>query len=135
MRWYLHVFPFVMAVAALHRRRTALLRPGSGPGQKLRESLVVGLALNVHGGDRAYPHLEPDTLALIFKGEPKAIFRSDAAHPRFAAELQALVEAGILDVRREEVRVLSPDAEAVLGSYRRQRGRSVYFVHRAADAC
>lgn len=113
-RWYRDVFPFVMAVAALHRRQTALLRPGSGPGQKLRESLVVGLVLNVHGGDRAYPRLEPDTLALVFRGDLEAVFRSDAAHPRFAAELQALVDAGVLDVRPGEVRVLPSDTEAVL---------------------
>ncbi len=113
-RWYRDVFPYLMATVALHRSRTALLRPGSGLGQRLRQNLVVGLLVNTHGGLRAVPRLEPDTLALVLLGEPTVLFGGDANHPRFAVELQALTEAGILDVRPGMVRVLSPDPEAVM---------------------
>jgi hypothetical protein len=87
----------------------------------------VGLVLNVHGGDRAYPRLEPDTLALVFKGDLPAIFRTDIAHPRFETELRALVDAGVLDVRPGEVRVLPPEAEAVMAHVR--DGRSGKAQH------
>ena len=112
-RWYRDVFPYLMASAALHRSRTPLLRPGSGTGQKLREALVAGLLLNIHGGRRVVPHLEPDSLALVFRGGVSTLFLDDARHPRFDAELQTLVAADILDVREDRVRVLSPDPAAV----------------------
>ena len=112
-RWYRDVFPYLMASAALHRSRTPLLRPGSGTGQRLRETLVVGLLLNIHGGRRVVPRLEPDSLALVFRGDAATLFRDDVRHPRFDVELQALVGAGILDVRDDRVRVLVPDPVAV----------------------
>ncbi|SFH92422.1 hypothetical protein [Methylobacterium brachiatum] len=113
-RWYRDVFPYLMATAALHRNRTPLLRPGSGAGQRLREALVVGLLLNLHGGRRVVPRLEPDSLALVFRGDAATLFRDDFCHPRFEAELATLAEAGILDVREDRVRVLSPNREAVV---------------------
>jgi hypothetical protein len=112
-RWYRDVFPYLLASVALHRSRTPPLRPGSGTGQKLREALVVGLLLNIHGGRPVLPRLEPDSLALVFRGDLTTLFRDDARHPRFAAELQTLVAANILDVRQDRVRVLSPDPAAV----------------------
>ncbi len=112
-RWYRDVFPYLMAASVLHRSRTPLLRPGSGAGQRLREKLVVGPLLNIHGGVRAVPWFEPDTLAFVFKGDPVSIFRDDVQHPRFKIELETLVAAGILDVREDRVRVLSPDADTV----------------------
>lgn len=112
-RWYRDVFPYLMATAVLHRSRTALLRPGSGAGQQLREALVVGLLLNTHGGARAVPWLEPDTLALMFRGDLASLFRDDIRHPRFDTELEALTGAGILEVSEGRVKVLSPDPKAV----------------------
>lgn len=112
-RWYRDVFPYLMATAALHRSRTALIRPGSGPGQRLREARVLGLLLNVHGGTRAVPWLEPETLAFVFQGDLASLYRDDAQHARFKAELETLIAAGILDVQEGRVRVLSPNAEAV----------------------
>lgn len=38
-RWYRDVFPYLMATAALHRSRTALLRPGSGSGSVCARTL------------------------------------------------------------------------------------------------
>lgn len=112
-RWYRDVFPYLMAASVLHRSRTDLLRLGSGAGQRLREKLVVGPLLNMHGGVRAVPRLEPDTLAFVFKGDLVSIFRDDVRHPRFKTELETLIAAGILDVREDRVRVLSPDTDAV----------------------
>jgi hypothetical protein len=113
-RWYRDVFPYLLAVSVLHRSMTYLVRPGSGAGQRLRETLVVGPLLNVHGGPRAVPWFEPDTMAFVFKGSPASIFGDDARHPRFAIELRVLTAAGILDVREDRVRVLPPDIDAVV---------------------
>lgn len=106
-RWYRDVFPYLMVSTRLHRG-AALLRPGSGTGQRLRENLVVGLLLNIHGGHRPYPRLEPDTLALVFEGDLAALFRKDAEHRRFQEELRTLIDAGILDWRDGVMRVLPP---------------------------
>jgi hypothetical protein len=113
-RWYRDVFPYLMATTALHRSRTALLRPGSGTGQRLRETLVLGLLLNTNGGTRVVPLLEPDTLAFVFKGTPETLFGDQARHPQFDVEIKALIHNGVLDVRDGEVRVLTPDAAAVI---------------------
>jgi hypothetical protein len=112
-RWYRDVFPYLMAAAVLHRSQTALLRPGSGAGQRLREMLVVGPLLNVHGGARPVPWLEPDTLAFVFNGNLMSVFRDDTQHPRFKTELENLTAAGILTVEEGRVRVLPPDADSV----------------------
>ncbi|MER9951854.1 hypothetical protein [Mesorhizobium sp. M0047] len=128
-RWYRDVFPYLMAASVLHRSRTSLLRPGSGAGQQLREKLVIGPLLNIHGGARAVPLLEPDTLAFVFKGDLESVFRDDVFHPRFQAELEALTAAGILDIREGRVRVLSPDAEAIatyIADYR--SGKAEYWA-------
>ena len=39
--YYRAVAPYVFSSSVIHRSKSALLRPGSGPGQRLRESLVV----------------------------------------------------------------------------------------------
>ena len=67
-RWYRDVLPYLMAATALHHSRTPLLRSGSGAGQRLRERLVLGPLLNLHGGTRLVPWFEPDTLAFVFWG-------------------------------------------------------------------
>jgi len=97
-----------MASTKLHRARTALLRPGSGAGQRLRENLVVGLMLNIHGGERPYPLMEPDSLALIFEGDLASLYRRDADHPRFEQELATLTENGILEFTGRAMRILPP---------------------------
>lgn len=114
-RWWRDVFPYVFAIAVLHRSRTAILRPGSGPGQRLRENLVVGLLLNRHGGPSVLPMLNPESLALSFHGDLSSLFRDDVRHPRFEVELAALVEAGILELRPNGVRIAPPDPEDVRG--------------------
>ncbi|MCQ4190083.1 hypothetical protein [Methylocystis suflitae] len=112
--WYRNVFPYLMASAALHRSRTALLRPGSGAGQRFREKLVFGLLMNVHGRSRLWPRLDPDTLALVFSGDQDELFEEDSLHPRFAIELDVLLRAGVLDLQPQRLRVLPPDRDAVL---------------------
>lgn len=112
-RWYRDVFPYLFATAALHRGRTALLRPGSGTGQQLREKMVVGLLLNIHGGDRPVPWLEPDTLAIVFRGDLESLFRDEFFHPKFEVELEKLKAAGILEIERGIVKVNAPDHVAV----------------------
>lgn len=130
-RWYRDVFPYLMASAALHRSRTPILRSGSGTGQRLRENLVVGLLLNIHGGPRPMPWLEPDTLALVFNGDLVELYRDDAQHPRFEVELQRLVEADVLDVRPNQVRVLPPDRDDVAAHV--ANGRASMAQYRAEE--
>jgi hypothetical protein len=112
-RWYRDVSPYVMAASVVHRSRTTLLCPGSGLGRKLREMLVIGPLLNVHGGRTALPLLEPDTLTFVFRGDVTSVFRSDAEHPRFKTELETLTTAGFLEVGERSVRIHSTDVDAV----------------------
>ncbi|GLK77636.1 hypothetical protein GCM10008171_28900 [Methylopila jiangsuensis] len=113
-RWYLHALLFVLVTAALHRSRTPALRRGSGPGQELRENLVVGLLLNHRGLARAAPRVDPKTLSIVFKGEPASLFGEDFRHPRFEIELAALTEAGIIEAREGKISVSSPDPDLVV---------------------
>lgn len=106
-------WPYVMAAEVLHRTRTELIRPGSGKGQKLRQAMVCGVLLNIHGGLQSIPTLDPDTLALEYPGDLKSVFRDEAEHPRFAEELAALTEAGVIAVVEDRnrgplVRILAP---------------------------
>jgi hypothetical protein len=110
-RWYRDVLPYLTAATALHHSRTPLLRSGSGAGQRLRERLVLGPLLNLHGGTRLVPWFEPDTLAFVFWGAAESLFGQDAQHPRFRTELETLTAAGILDVGNRQLRVFSPDAK------------------------
>jgi len=107
------VWPYVMAAEVLHRSRTDLIRPGSGAGQKLRQAMVCGVLLNIHGGLQSIPTLDPETLALDYPGDLASVFRDEAEHPRFAQELAALAEAGVIAVvddrnRGPQVRILAP---------------------------
>ncbi len=110
--WYRYVFPYQFATAAMHRHSSAIRR-GSGPGQRLRENMVPGVLLNIHGGRRPFPRLEPDTLALVFDGTPEMVFDHDSHHPRFAMELQVLQDAGVIKLRHNQVMILSPDREEI----------------------
>lgn len=106
-------WPYVMAAEVLHRTRTDLIRPGSGTGQKLRQAMVCGVLLNIHGGLQSIPTLDPETLALDYPGELASVFRDEAEHPRFALELAALIGAGVIAVvddrnRGTLVRILAP---------------------------
>lgn len=111
--WWRDVFPYVFAIAVVHRSSTAILRPGSGAGQKLRENLVVGLILNRHGGHAEMPTLDPETLALHYRGGLETLFRKDFHHPRFEIELAALEAAGIIELRPSGLRIAPPDPKAV----------------------
>lgn len=113
-RWYRDASPYWFASMGLHRGHTALIRPGSGTGQKLRESLVLGLLINSHGGAAAFPLLEAETLAMVYFGDLRTLFRTDVDHPRFDTEFARLIEAEILDWQPDDrgsgvLRVLPPE--------------------------
>ncbi|MBU1347289.1 MAG: hypothetical protein KKA16_10100 [Alphaproteobacteria bacterium] len=112
-KFFRDAWPYVMAAEVLHRTRTDLIRPGSGKGQKLRQAMVCGVLLNIHGGLQSIPTLDPDTLALDYPGDLKSVFRDEAEHPRFTEELAALTEAGVIAVVEDRnrgalVRILAP---------------------------
>jgi hypothetical protein len=119
--WYRDSWPFEWAIMILHRSKTALLRRGSGRGQTLRASLVDGLLLNIHGGHRAHPRLDPETLALVFKGDFASLFHADAEHPDFDREFGRLVEAGVLDWQDGVLRVLPPAGEDIIAEVQADR--------------
>ena len=107
------VWPYVMAAQVLHRTTTAIIRPGSGAGQKLREAMVLGVLLNIHGGTQVVPVLDPDSLALDFPGTIDAVFRDETRHPKFAQELETLMEAEVISIlddrdRGPMVRIAAP---------------------------
>lgn len=112
-RWFHDAFRYIFASAVLHRSRTAVLRPGSGEGQRFREKLVVGLLSNQYPRPGAVPRLEPDTLAVLYPGSLAEIYGADAAHPRFHLEMRKLVEAGVLEILPNALRVLPPDVDTV----------------------
>lgn len=114
-RYFRDVHPYLMGASVLHRSRTALLRPGSGVGQKLREQLVVGLLLNIHGGPSPWPRLDPESLALIFEGDLKALFRNDVDQARFPAEFQRLQDEGLFLWSEGVLEVMPPDIDALMG--------------------
>jgi hypothetical protein len=111
--YYRAVAPYVFSSSVIHRSKSALLRPGSGPGQRLRESLVVSLLLGGRGDTRLIPRLEPDTLALVVCGDIASLFGPDASHPRFEKDFATLVAAGVFDYQNAVLRVLPADKEAV----------------------
>tara|TARA_R110002051_G_scaffold232022_1_gene293862 strand:- start:38 stop:1138 length:1101 start_codon:yes stop_codon:yes gene_type:complete len=111
-RWHRDVFPYLLANVAAHRG-TALLRPGSGTGQKLREKMVIGLLLNVNGGDWRAPLLEPESLAMVLDGPIDVVFADEVGEARFETELATLTRAGVLQVTDTGVRVLPPDRAEV----------------------
>lgn len=110
-RWYRDVFPYFMATAATYNR-TAVLKPGSGTGQQLRERLVLGTLLNTRGA-ASVPWLDPDTLDLVLKGDIDTVFGEDVHNPRFRTELDALVAAGVIAIEERSVRFRCPDADRV----------------------
>lgn len=112
-RWWHDVFPYVFSIAVIHRSQTAVIRKGSGPGQKLREDIVLGLLMNRHGGSFALPLLDPESLTLVYRGDHPTLFKSDFRRPGFAAELGNLVRAGVIELRTGEVRIVAPDRDAV----------------------
>src|SRR6202012_6264806 len=113
-RYFRDVFPYLSASSVLHRIRTPLLRPGSGVGQKLRETLVVGLLLNLDGGARPWPRLDPETLAMVFEGDLEALFRQDVRHARFAAQFQRLQDEGLFVWKDGVLEGMPPDVEALM---------------------
>jgi len=125
------LWPYVMAFELLYRTRAPLIRPGSGPGQKLRQAMVGGVLLNIHGGFQSIPTLDPDTLDLDYPGDLASVFRDEAEHPRFDQELATLTKAGIIAVfndpkRGPIVRILPPPG--VAGEIARQAVLAVEYA-------
>jgi hypothetical protein len=111
--YYRAVVPYVLSSSVIHRSKSALLRPGSGPGQRLRESMVVSLLLGGKGDKRLIPQLEPDTLALVVSGDTASLFGDEAEHPRFEKDFASLVAAGIFEYENGIRRVLPADKDEV----------------------
>ncbi|PAY09631.1 hypothetical protein CK489_03315 [Bradyrhizobium sp. UFLA03-84] len=132
--YYRAVVPYVFSSSVIHRSKSALLRPGSGPGQRLRESMVVSLLLGGKGSKRLIPQLEPDTLALVVSGDTASLFGVDAEHPRFEKDLASLVAAGIFEYEDGILRVLPADKDEVAAHAARGfTDRAQYFAGVGGD--
>jgi hypothetical protein len=132
--YYRAVVPYVLSSSVIHRSKSALLRPGSGPGQRLRESMVVSLLLGGKGSKKLIPQLEPDTLAFVVSGDTASLFGVDAGHPRFEKDFAALVAAGIFECEDGVLRVLPADKDEVAAHAARGfTDRAQYFAGVGGD--
>ena len=111
--YYRAVVPYVLSSSIVHGSRSKLLRPGSGAGQRLRESLVLRVLLGGGGGKGLIPRLEPDTLAFVCSGDKASLFGDDARHARFEKEFATLVAAGIFEYETDILRVFPADKDEV----------------------
>lgn len=94
--WYEFICPYELAMTAVHRKHTALVRLGSGPGQRLRETIVLELTLHMGSVDRS-PVLDAEHVSLVYTGSDRELFRPQTfAHPHFGREIGRLEEAGVL---------------------------------------
>lgn len=109
--WVRDVLPYMLSLEIYHRTRTPLLRPGSGSGQQLRHKIVGGLLLNVEGIGDLRPTLDPFTLSIGLPGHPASLLPETSSHPRFAATLVELREAGILKIEPSTTWILGPSDE------------------------
>jgi len=111
-RWYLDAVPYFLASMALHRR-TPLLRPGSGSGQKLRARIIDHLFLEWAKLGLDAPQFDPVTFDFVYVGQPEDIFAAFEESADFLRERDRLVDAGILKLDHGSVRVASPGIDAV----------------------
>ena len=111
-RWYLDAIPYFLATMALHRR-TPVLAPGSGPGQKMRARIVEHLMMTWQHHGFAAPLFDPANFDFVFQGRADDIFAELAEERAFERERDRLVREGILKIDPKTVRLASPGAEAV----------------------
>ena len=111
-RWYVDAVPYFLATMALHRR-TPVLSPGSGNGQKMRARIVDHLMMNWQRNGFAAPLFDPVTFDFVFDGNADAIFAEFAGDQVFERERDRLVEEGILKLQPKTVRLASPGSESV----------------------
>jgi len=111
-RWYFDAIPYFLATMALHRR-TPVLSPGSGSGQKMRARIVDHLMMNWQRNGFAAPLFDPVTFDFVFDGNADAIFAEFAGDQMFERERGRLLEEGILKLQPKTVRLASPEIESV----------------------
>ena len=111
-RWYFDAIPYFLATMALHRR-TPVLSPGSGVGQKMRARIVEHLTMTWQQNGFAAPLLDPVTLDFLFQGRPDDIFAEFKGDPVFERERERLIREGTLKLEPKAVRLASPGIEAV----------------------
>jgi len=107
--WYATEWEFVFAVGVMHRATTALLRPGSGRGQRLRQDMVCYLCMGPIDA-----RLDRPTLRLTFEGRRSELFKETLKHPHFLREFARLNDAGILEWRAADGEPASDEGTLVL---------------------
>jgi hypothetical protein len=90
--WHVYEFEYAFAMDVIHQSHTPLLRPGSGRGMRLRQSLVHKACM---GFSRS--RMDHRTLTLTVEGDAHEIFRTPAFHPHFTREFDRLLRAGIFE--------------------------------------
>jgi hypothetical protein len=127
--WLRFVFPYVMASAVLHRSGSAMLRPGSGKGQRLRERLVLGVLVGDLARQKRVPRLDPETLEILIEGSIDEIFADEARHPDFELQFDRLVIGGIWRYQDGTLRILPPQGGDLSKHVSEKRaGKAAYFV-------
>lgn len=112
-RWAQDVAPYLMAMEAVHRVHSTLLRPGSGRDQRLRLKIVSGMLLDVHAAGLPNPKLDPVNLTISFPGHPRAYLSEESQHAGFARALDMLTAAGILEASETETQIFAPQSDAL----------------------
>lgn len=90
--WYAKISEVVTALSAIHFSTTPALRPGSGPGMRLRVELVGALLLGPSLGQ-----LDRTTFTLTYDHSNHALFGRHGEHRHFARELERLRAEGIIE--------------------------------------
>lgn len=111
-RWYFDAIPYFLATMALHRR-TPVLSPGSGAGQKMRARIVEHLMMTWQQNGFPAPLFDPVTFDFLFQGWPEDIFAEFEGDPVYERERERLMREGILKLERKTVRLATPGIEAV----------------------
>lgn len=103
--WVRDILPYAVSLETVLRTSARPLRPGSGPGQRLRLAIVSGMLLNAEGRSGFTPKLDPKRLWLIFEGAPASILPDLARDQKFDVALRSLVDAGILKVENDKTTI------------------------------
>lgn len=95
-RWHLENSDAAFAIWVMHRKHTSCLRPGSGPGQRLRLEIVASLCAGP--GLVARPTIDKSTFRMRFWAcDETDLFPWICERRGFSGEFRRLVELGVIE--------------------------------------
>lgn len=112
-KWIRDVIPYCASLELVHRKYSSALMSGSGRGQKLRLEIVSSMLLNVEGHEDFAPRLDPETLAIVLRGQPASLLPTLAQRADFGREVDVLISLGILRVDGDATTILAPSGSSL----------------------